>query len=298
MTQQEAQSQDNNGSGSNPNDDHFNRLMEAFIQSQNNQIEQQKQAEAERAVERQREKEERAAERAQADLDRAEFQAQILELTNRATQPVQVVMPPKEVDPNDLYEKSRKRFPPEFHGSEDPMVADDFIEQLEQIFAVFRCTQKQKVSLSAYMFRGIALQWWNSVKTVIQADTVTEENAWKTFTEEFMDKFIPKYVKDQWKKDFQNLKQGDMSVQQYEQQFIRLAKYAPTLITPEEEKIRRFLDGLSVDIYMMIGDNQRPLFQDVVKSAYWVEGALKKRAMERHAKMQHNQIRQSASQDN
>ncbi|KAJ8627943.1 hypothetical protein MRB53_021250 [Persea americana] len=298
MTHQETPSQDNNGSGSNPNDNRFNRLMEAFIQSQNNQIEQQKQAEAERAVERQREKEERAAERAQADLDRAEFQAQILELTNRTAQPVQVVMPPKEVDPNDLYEKFRKRFPPEFHGSEDPMVADDFIEQLEQIFAVFRCTQKQKVSLSAYMFRGIALQWWNSVKTVIQADTVTEENAWKTFTEEFMDKFIPKYVKDQWKKDFQNLKQGDMSVQQYEQQFIRLAKYAPTLITPEEEKIRRFLDGLSVDIYMMIGDNQRPLFQDVVKSAYWAEGALKKKAMERQAKTQQNQLRQFASQDN
>ena len=97
---------------------------------------------------------------------------------------------------------------------------------------------------------------------------MTEENAWKTFTEEFMDKFIPKYVKDQWKKDFQNLKQGDLSVQQYEQQFIKLAKYAPTLITLEHEKIRRFLDGLSADIYMMIEDNQRPLFQDVVKSAY------------------------------
>ena len=47
----------------------------------------------------------------------------------------------------------------------------------------------------------------------------------------------------------------------------------------------------------MIGDNQRPLFQDAVKSAYWAEGALKKRAMERQAKMQHNQVRQSASQN-
>ena len=83
MTHQETPSQDNNGSRSNPNDDRFNRLMEAFIQSQNNQIEQQKQAEAERAVERQREKEERVAEWAHANLDRAGFQAQILELTNQ-----------------------------------------------------------------------------------------------------------------------------------------------------------------------------------------------------------------------
>ena len=65
---------------------------------------------------------------------------------------------------------------------------------------------------------------------------MTEEDAWKMFTKEFMDKFIPKYVKDQWKKDFQNLKQGDMAVQQYEQQFIRLAKYAPTLITQKKKR--------------------------------------------------------------
>ena len=105
-------------------------------------------------------------------------------------------MPPREVDPNDLFEKFRKRVPPEFHESEDPMVVDDFIEQMEQIFAVFRCTQTQRVNFAAYMFRGIALQWWNSVKAVVLAEAVAEENAWETFTKEFMDKFIPKYVKD------------------------------------------------------------------------------------------------------
>ncbi|XXG55676.1 hypothetical protein AAC387_Pa03g3287 [Persea americana] len=149
--------------------------------------------------------EERAPKRAQADRDRAAFQAQILALTNKAAQPVQVVMPPREVDPNDLYEKFRKRVPPEFHRFEDPMVANDFIKQMEQIFAVFRCTQKQQVNLASYKFRGIALQWWNSVKAVVQAEAVTKENAWETFTKEFMDKFIPKYVKDQWQRDFQNL---------------------------------------------------------------------------------------------
>ena len=65
----------------------------------------------------------------QADRDRAAFQVQILALTDRAAQPMQVVMPPREIYPNDLYEKFRQRVPPEFHRSEDPMAADDFIEQ-------------------------------------------------------------------------------------------------------------------------------------------------------------------------
>ena len=130
MAQRNTRSQDKEpGNGSNNSDERFNQLLEAFMQSQTTQNEQQRAAEAERA-----------AERAQADRDRAAFQAQILALTDRAAQPVQVVIPPREVDPNDLYEKFRKMVPPEFHGSEDPMAADDFIEQLEQIFIIFYYT--------------------------------------------------------------------------------------------------------------------------------------------------------------
>ncbi|XXG41734.1 hypothetical protein AAC387_Pa01g2139 [Persea americana] len=49
---------------------------------------------------------------------------------------------------------------------------------------------------------------------------------------------------------------------------------------------------------MMIGDNQRPTFQETVKSAYWAEGGLKKKAAERQAKYQQHQLRQSSSQGN
>ena len=90
----------------------------------------------------------------------------------------------------DLYEKFRKMFPPEFHGSEDPMEVDDFIEQLEHIFAVFICTQKQKVSLSAYMFRGIALKWWNLVKAIIQANIVTEEDGRRSLENLWISSFL------------------------------------------------------------------------------------------------------------
>ncbi|XXG41849.1 hypothetical protein AAC387_Pa01g2226 [Persea americana] len=41
-------------------------------------------------------------------------------------------------DPNDLFDKFKKRAPPEFYGNEDPLDADEWIVQVEKIFEVFR----------------------------------------------------------------------------------------------------------------------------------------------------------------
>lgn len=61
----------------------------------------------------------------------------MLEVMQRATQPAQINMPARETNPNELFKKFRKRNPPEFNGNEDPMLADDFLVQMEKIFAVF-----------------------------------------------------------------------------------------------------------------------------------------------------------------
>ena len=39
-----------------------------------------------------------------------------------------------------IYEKFIKRGPPELFGSKDPLVADDWIIQMEKIFRVFECS--------------------------------------------------------------------------------------------------------------------------------------------------------------
>jgi hypothetical protein len=46
-------------------------------------------------------------------------------------------------------------------------------------------------------------------------------------------------------RDFQDLKQGTMSIEQYSAEFLRLSRYAPDLIPDEVAKIERFRDGLS-----------------------------------------------------
>ena len=86
--------------------------------------------------------------------NQAVFQAQMLEVVQKVGQPQA-----KEYDLNELVEKFRKRFPPEFHGIEDPTVADEWVVQMEKIYEVFKCTGFQQVQLAAHMFRGAAERW-------------------------------------------------------------------------------------------------------------------------------------------
>ena len=46
-------------------------------------------------------------------------------------------------------------------------------------------------------------------------------------------------------REFHNLKQRQMSVIEYQREFTRLRKYAPEMLVTEEEKFRKFEDGLN-----------------------------------------------------
>ena len=116
----------------------------------------------------------------------------------------------KEYNLDELVEKFRKRFPPEFHGIDDPADADEWVVQMEKIYKVFKCTGIQQVQLAAHMFRGAATRWWKTVKHPYEM--VAEDVAWKTFANQFQKKFIPERYRDQKMEEFERLVQGDLSV--------------------------------------------------------------------------------------
>ena len=47
------------------------------------------------------------------------------------------------------------------------------------------------------------------------------------------------------RREFHNLKQRQMSVTEYQREFTRLSKYAPEILVSEEERCRKFEDGLN-----------------------------------------------------
>ena len=82
----------------------------------------------------------------------ARVQRQLLEILERRPKQVQaqpsgaqIVFNNRGNDPNDLFERFRKRGSKEFTGQEDQLVVDDWLEHAENIFELFRCTGRQQV---------------------------------------------------------------------------------------------------------------------------------------------------------
>ena len=82
------------------------------------------------------------------------------------------------------------------------------------------------------------------------------------------------------RREFHNLKQRQMSVTEYQMEFTRLSKYAPEMLVTEEEKCRKFEDGLNDFIRAHVTGFCHDDFSKIVTCALNVE-RVKKEEYER-----------------
>ncbi|XP_070019723.1 uncharacterized protein [Nicotiana sylvestris] len=102
------------------------------------------------------------------------------------------------------------------------------------------------VELAAYQLRDVADAWFEMWKK--ERDEDDGPPTWEEFEEAFMANFIPEEDMAAKATEFEQLKQGNKSVQEYYMEFIRLAKHAPHMVKTEKAKIRRFVGGLAYHI--------------------------------------------------
>ncbi|KAL5838121.1 hypothetical protein ACOSQ3_015290 [Xanthoceras sorbifolium] len=79
-----------------------------------------------------------------------------------------------------------------------------------------------------------------------------EDRTWDFFQKEFRRKYIGRIYLDNLKREFTNLKQRQMTVTEYEREFVRLSKYAKEMVATEADKCRRFEDGLNDYIRLQV----------------------------------------------
>ncbi|XP_052489793.1 uncharacterized protein LOC128042483 [Gossypium raimondii] len=96
-------------------------------------------------------------------------------------------------------------------------------------------------------------------------------------SEEFRKKYISQRFIDQKRKEFLELKQGKMSVTEYEREFVRLSKYAREFVSTEANMCKRFEDGLNDDIRLSVGVLEIREFVVLVERACKVEDLLKEK---------------------
>ncbi|XP_057960665.1 uncharacterized protein LOC131152809 [Malania oleifera] len=181
-------------------------------------------------------------------------------------------------------EKFIKMNPPAFSGGTDPAVAENWVQEMEKIFAVLQCSEEQKVLFATYRLTGEAERWWSAVRLLEQQRTIPVEMTWGRFREIFFDRYFPASSREAKITEFLNLKQGQLSVQQYAARFIELSRFAPYIIPDEVKKVRQFERGLRREIYKQVSILKLQDFTELVDRATIAETGERLEAEEQRQK--------------
>ncbi|KAA3465556.1 Hexaprenyldihydroxybenzoate methyltransferase, mitochondrial-like protein [Gossypium australe] len=110
------------------------------------------------------------------------------------------------------------------------------------------CSPAECLKCIVSLLKDTTYQWWNTLISVVPRKNVT----WELFQIEFRKKYISQRFLDQKKKEFLELKQGNMTVSEYERKFILLSKYSREWVPTEADICKRFEEGLNEVIKLLI----------------------------------------------
>ena len=114
--------------------------------------------------------------------------------------------------------------PPTFYGGIEPLKAETWLLEMEKLYEVFPCSEVQKVLLATYTPKDEARRWWLLIRNG------HENMTWTQFCTIFYDKYFRQCFRDRKVSEFQELKQGRMSVAEYEAKFTEVARFAPHMV--------------------------------------------------------------------
>jgi hypothetical protein len=123
--------------------------------------------------------------------------------------------------------------PTTFSQSKDPMEAEDWLKGVEKKLMIAQCTDHEKILFILHQLFGMAANWWETYyNTHADVDSITRNE----FKAHFRNHYVPRGTMKLKKKEFANLKQGGMTVNEYLNSFIQLSRYAPDDINNDAKK--------------------------------------------------------------
>jgi hypothetical protein len=134
--------------------------------------------------------------------------------------------------PRDRLGDFQRTKPPTFSHVE-PMDADDWLKSVETKLQVVQCNNCEKVLLASHQLSGTTVDWWDAY---VEAHEKLESINCPEFRATFCEHLVPQGVIKLKKKEFQDLKQGSMSVNEYVTKFTQLSCYASHEVDTDEKK--------------------------------------------------------------
>ena len=141
--------------------------------------------------------------------------------------------------PEYTYRTAEKHGAYKFTIASTPVDAHNWIERMERVFEQAQVPDDRKVGLAVQFLEQEPHYWWISVS---QGDPT--RFTWAQFKAMFNARYFSPSHSANIQDQFLNLRKGDMTVLEFQQQFLTLAHHVPNLVETEAVKIHRFIRGL------------------------------------------------------
>jgi hypothetical protein len=111
------------------------------------------------------------------------------------------------------------------------MEAEDWLKSIEKKMEITQCTDKKKVLFAAHQLFGAAAEWWETYHNSHQnVGGIT----WNKFKARFRTHYVPRGTLKLKKKEFSELQQDEMTVNEYHSKFTQMSRYAPNEVNTDE----------------------------------------------------------------
>ncbi|XP_073051214.1 uncharacterized protein [Primulina eburnea] len=190
--------------------------------------------------------------------------------------------PPAQNGTKQHYESLRRARVPNFDGSSDPEVGQNWMKEVENHQRLLEVPQAIKVDVITPFLVERAAKWWEGVSPAMRR---TGPITWQRFREAFLKQYFPTAVRVQRLSEFESLVQEpNMSVVENSSKFHSLGTYSPTIMGDEALKIHRFKKGLNSRIQSALAIIQPNSFDELMGAAIKAENDIKRREVENKLK--------------
>jgi hypothetical protein len=93
-----------------------------------------------------------------------------------------------------------------------------------------------------------AHSWWETIREKRAGEGLN----WRDFREEFEERYYSWQHRKEKEQEFFDLKQGDMTVLEYESRFRNLAVFTSTYLPTKCHRVERFHDGLRQELRVIL----------------------------------------------
>ncbi|XP_057954010.1 uncharacterized protein LOC131148312 [Malania oleifera] len=105
--------------------------------------------------------------------------------------------------------------PSVFVGSANPVHTENWIQEIEEILHVLKCTKKQKVTFGMFKLSREVERWCVSVEKMEEHRLILVAMTWSRFRELFFERYFSATVRNAKMEEFRNLSQKSLSLQDF-----------------------------------------------------------------------------------